>query len=517
MNLTNERVSLPIAPVAALCTWVWVAAFAVGPARAELGAELRNWGSGPSRHLFTPAEAATWEKLTTDKEATEFVQLFWAQRDPDPTTPQNEFLEEFRRRVAFGDQRFAREGVRGSMTRLGQVFIVLGPPSRVRSPGSQGTLVGGDLGVGEAPASSDGSIPSGGGPGRFGTGAATDRLGVAATETWFYEDERVPAVLKRKRFDVAFRSKPGTDELDLWDSNEALTAMAEVAASYVLRPDLTLSDLAPEAPALGPRAWRAQPVSDEALVSELERAGAAGIGGDVEAAAFRASDGTWIVPVQVSTTDDVTAVDSPRLVGVVKDAAGGRALTFAIAEPWQEAGGQRYVQETLLLPPGEYQLTAGVADASGKVSWAGDEAVTVPADDGEFWISDLILGHDVHVLRQAQQMLEPFAWQGIAVVPRSGEKFRAGDDLWLYLHACNASLDADGKPRLQVIAQLTGPMGFRGPLAVEPSFVGSGCWVVAPALDASAFAPGAYAMKLQVTDAGAGKTLTSERSFTITE
>ncbi|HSM12460.1 MAG TPA: GWxTD domain-containing protein [Thermoanaerobaculia bacterium] len=511
----RRRARIPGAGTAAVLALLLGAALAV-PARAELSAEYRAWGAGPASHLFTAAEAEQWAAIDSDAEADQFVRLFWARRDEDPSTPDNEFRHEFERRVAFADQRFGREGVAGSMTLPGRVFIVLGPPSRMRTAGSQGSLTGGDVGGGDQAFGGGGSVTTGTGPGLFGTGGSTDRTGVASTETWFYEDERVPAVLKRKRFEVKFRSKPGTDEIDLWDSNEALATIAEVVESQVVSPDLTLSEVsAAVAETSQARAWRAQPVSDSGQLAALEAAVAAGGGGDVEAAAFRAGDGTWIVPVQVSTTEPVVDVPSPTLIGEVRDDAGERVLTFALAGTWQESKGQSFVKETLMLPPGSYRVTAGIADAAGQILWAGDESLSVPEESSEFWISDLVLGHDIHPMAEAQQMLEPFAWGGIEVVPRSGERFRASDELWLYLHACDVSLDAAGQPQLRVIAQLTGPKKFRGPLNVQPSSAGDRCWVVAQALDASAFEPGDYSMKLQVTDTGAGSTLNSERAFSI--
>jgi GWxTD domain-containing protein len=113
-----------ITMAAMLCAGLAIASFAA------LSSTFRDWAKGPVQYIMTPAETAVWNQLTTDDQAQQFVDLFWARRDPTPTTPQNEFREEFEARVKYADEHFLRGKTRGSMTDLGRVFIVLGPPSR---------------------------------------------------------------------------------------------------------------------------------------------------------------------------------------------------------------------------------------------------------------------------------------------------------------------------------------------------------------------------------------------------
>ncbi len=54
---------------------------------------------------------------------------FWADRDPVPATPVNEFREEFFQRIRFASHQFAEPGVPGWLTDRGEVYIVLGRPS----------------------------------------------------------------------------------------------------------------------------------------------------------------------------------------------------------------------------------------------------------------------------------------------------------------------------------------------------------------------------------------------------
>lgn len=55
---------------------------------------------------------------------------FWMKRDPDPTTPRNELLEEYYRRVEFTNKNFTHY-VEGWRTDRGMVYIRFGPPENV--------------------------------------------------------------------------------------------------------------------------------------------------------------------------------------------------------------------------------------------------------------------------------------------------------------------------------------------------------------------------------------------------
>lgn len=63
----------------------------------------------------------------------EAVAEFWRQRDPSPDTAHNELREEFYRRVAFAQMRFAAHGIgkAGWETDRGRIYIIYGPPQDV--------------------------------------------------------------------------------------------------------------------------------------------------------------------------------------------------------------------------------------------------------------------------------------------------------------------------------------------------------------------------------------------------
>ncbi len=111
-----------------------------------------DWAVGPVRALLSESERREYARLTDPLSRSEFVTKFWAARDPKPETPENEFREEFERRVAYADANFAQDEGRGSLTDRGIVFVLLGPPTFAgRRP----------IGVGEDTAEASGSFTSG--------------------------------------------------------------------------------------------------------------------------------------------------------------------------------------------------------------------------------------------------------------------------------------------------------------------------------------------------------------------
>ena len=94
----------------------------------ELG---EDWADGPVRYLLTSEERRAFSQMFNPVSRSEFVTAFWRARDPRPETIENEFRDEFEKRVAFADSHFAEDETRGSLTDRGMVFVLLGPPTYV--------------------------------------------------------------------------------------------------------------------------------------------------------------------------------------------------------------------------------------------------------------------------------------------------------------------------------------------------------------------------------------------------
>jgi GWxTD domain-containing protein len=84
-------------------------------------------------HITTAEEMREYRALNLDGKR-RFLLDFWRRRDPDPSTPQNEFYQEHARRFAVANEKFSRALQHrndGWNTDRGRVFILYGPPDDI--------------------------------------------------------------------------------------------------------------------------------------------------------------------------------------------------------------------------------------------------------------------------------------------------------------------------------------------------------------------------------------------------
>lgn len=83
-----------------------------------------------ARLIMTGEEKDIFRLLPDKASREEFIEDFWAKRDPDPDTEVNEFREEFFRRIEYANKHFL-EGIPGWKTDRGRIYIYLGPPDKI--------------------------------------------------------------------------------------------------------------------------------------------------------------------------------------------------------------------------------------------------------------------------------------------------------------------------------------------------------------------------------------------------
>ena len=98
----------------------------------KLGGVYKKWLDEDVRWIITDEELAAFKKLTTNAERDQFIENFWARRDPTPDTAENEYKEEHYRRIAYANEHFAA-GLPGWKTDRGRMYIVYGPPTSIES------------------------------------------------------------------------------------------------------------------------------------------------------------------------------------------------------------------------------------------------------------------------------------------------------------------------------------------------------------------------------------------------
>jgi GWxTD domain-containing protein len=103
----------------------------------EMISAYDKWIKDEVPYIITDEERAAFKKLTTDEEKEQFVEQFWERRNPNPGSAENEFREEYYRRIAYANERYA-SGIPGWKSDRGRIYITYGPPDEIDSHPSGG-------------------------------------------------------------------------------------------------------------------------------------------------------------------------------------------------------------------------------------------------------------------------------------------------------------------------------------------------------------------------------------------
>ena len=128
-----------------------------------LGPEQSSWMIGPIARIATPEEIKAFLALSDETQAAQFIDQFWAKRDPNPNKPGNPLREAFDERAAEADRMVTEAGYRGRRTDRGSIFVVYGPPTKTDfeiSPTPNDSAVEAWTYSGTSPAGLDGRKPA---------------------------------------------------------------------------------------------------------------------------------------------------------------------------------------------------------------------------------------------------------------------------------------------------------------------------------------------------------------------
>ncbi len=98
----------------------------------DLSPTYRKWLEEEVVYIITPKEKEVFLQLETDRERNLFMEAFWKHRDPNPSTPENEFKDEHYRRIQYANHNFGKEGPgAGWRSARGRIYILLGQPGYI--------------------------------------------------------------------------------------------------------------------------------------------------------------------------------------------------------------------------------------------------------------------------------------------------------------------------------------------------------------------------------------------------
>ena len=101
------------------------------PSHADLDKNAKKW-LDEVRPIILPEEEKAYKGLKNNADAAEFQKIFWARRDPNLDTPENEYQLEYLKLVTEVDAKFKAGGRSGSLTDCGRIYILLGAPDNVK-------------------------------------------------------------------------------------------------------------------------------------------------------------------------------------------------------------------------------------------------------------------------------------------------------------------------------------------------------------------------------------------------
>jgi len=90
--------------------------------------------------IMAGVEKEAFKQLKTEEDRLAFLEQFWRARDPDPSTPRNEYREEFERRMAYVGKKY-----RGVSTDQGRIYVLMGKPNEITHYSGHQDLVESEL------------------------------------------------------------------------------------------------------------------------------------------------------------------------------------------------------------------------------------------------------------------------------------------------------------------------------------------------------------------------------------
>jgi GWxTD domain-containing protein len=480
-----------------------------GASGSELSKDDRRW-LDQVEVLITPTEVKLFKQIGPD-DRERFREIFWARRDPNPWTPRNELQAEFEARRVLADHQFRQGGLTGSMTAMGRVFLLMGPPAQ----------------------SAEGRVKTGGAPveAEDCTFCETDPEQLAATlmgqeagrgeatfMTWRYEPD--PCLGIPRGWDVEFRSST-TFGFRLTHRDDVERALDRARRLRIYDTALGYERDAAGRLRLPPTAGS----YEDPLAGVLARGGASDQ--SVSRVTFRvvpsffAAEGKAcyapllleIDPGGLSWDDGVTEVTISGEVGVPdEDPLERFRLRLGLA---RDPDGRARIDIPLALPPGPHELRVAVQDDVSRAVSTRAVALVVPDFRcGDPVISSVVAFADAREAAAAKPALgRAFQFGRLRLAPRRA--FRRDESLGLLFYVYGLDGAAGASPVVQYTLLHDGEVKAR--TAEIPLSVAGSQAVGNTEIPLQGFAPGHYALQVGVTGASGGLALTRSIEFDVEE
>ena len=457
-----------------------VLCLAPAAARADkLDKEDKKWLE-EVRPLMLPDEEKTFRDLKDKADRLEFQKIFWARRDPDLDTADNEFQGTYNEARAEVDRQFKVAGQAGSATDCGRVYLLLGKPDEMKQDKQSG-----------------------------------DTPSLRPPEVWTYRD-RPGQTFAGGQVQIGFEK-----DCQLPQGARLGEQLNKVAESRILHPNLAykktadgrLTKLVDQRPKPSPaQALLKAPRQDFPMTTQTSMMlrspeGATYVAGLARASGVPHDSGaSKSVPVNVV----VQAVDAQGKVAAQKD----RQVTGELADD-----GSITASYGMTLRPGKYTVSVAVLDPkSGKGSVANVPVDVPDLTEGELAVMPLVLLEGIQegaATADAKDPLADFVLGTNRLVPSFDYVFPKSGSLSVVGAVYNAAKDpASGKASLNwgfTILKDGKPVAKTDDQVVETDIASPSIGPV----PLGNFAPGKYVVQLRIRDNVAKKDYTKDAPFEV--
>ena len=499
----------------------------------ELGDADRKWLDEDVPYIITPEERSVFLHLSTNEEREQFIEAFWARRNPDPDSPENTAKEEHYRRIAYANEHFS-SGIPGWKTDRGKIYILHGPPDEIDSHPSGGAY--------ERPPEEGGgettTYPFEEWRYRHIEGVGDNVIleFVDNTMTGEYHLTRdpsekdallyvpgagltIPEMMGESNKAARFNNTNGTHMAQsLMGTTEDYDEfnMLERYVKVQQPPPVKFADLAGYS-------------THHLLRDQLKF--------DYRFDFLRITSDTVLVPITIqiptkqlsfvekSGVDSATLELFARITTLSERTVQTFEETLSHSVPvslvGQAAATSVVYQNEVPLSPGLYRLDVVIKDTTSGNVGAMSEALRVPIfEEGRLAASSLVLADDIHRVSSKDIGLGQFVLGDLKVRPKMDATFGSGETMGVFLQVYNLEMDAktkrpDADVEYRVFAEKgTEPvMKIDVPTSKIPEHGEE--LTLADAIALKQLAPGKYRLEVKVTDNVAKRSITPEASFTV--
>jgi GWxTD domain-containing protein len=502
----------------------------------EMETPYKKWLSDEVPYIITDQERAAFKKLSTDDERESFIENFWERRNPDPSSPENEYKEEYYRRIAYANEHYA-SGIPGWKTDRGRIYIMYGPPDEVDSHPSGGSY--------ERPDSEGGgetsTYPFEQWRYRYIDGVGTNIIleFVDTTMTGEYHLTMDPgekdALLHVPGAGLTMAEQMGMtgsqSKMDRFQRTDGMTVGNPMGgAEPESMNEFTRLDLYSkifQAPAVKFKDMKAV-VTDRISANLLPF--------DVRMDFIRITDETVLTPITIQIANsDLQFQNKDGVMHGVLDifgeitSLGGHivdtfpAKTLVLDVPEHEfqifQTHKSLYQYPATLRPGRYKLSLVLKDDANGHMGSEEIGITVPKfDDSKLTNSSLILADQVMPLPTSQVGTGPFVIGGTKVRPCVNSIFDKTQTLGIYMQVYNLGIDdKTHKPSLDVHYEVEkdGKALLDAPEDAKSLKTASQQFTVEKQMRLQSLPPGKYTVQIKVTDNIKKETVSPSATFEV--